>query len=149
MEGLIQDVRQAVRALRRRPGFTLTAVLTLAIGIGANAAVFTIVDALLLRPLPFGDRSARVVSLHSTHPTQPEDWPDARLSGPDLDDLRRSTRLLEDVAGYLGRNFTVAETAGLAERVRGGGVTPNLFPLLGVQPALGRFFLAEEAQPIG
>jgi predicted permease len=149
MEGLIQDVRQAVRALRRRPGFTLTAVLTLAIGIGANAAVFTIVDALLLRPLPFGDRSARVVSLHSTHPTQPEDWPDARLSGPDLDDLRRSTRLLEDVAGYLGRNFTVAETAGLAERVRGGGVTPNLFPLLGVQPALGRFFVAEEAQPIG
>ena len=149
MDGLLQDVRHAVRALRRRPGFTLTALLTLAIGIGANAAVFTIVDALLLRPLPFGDRSARVVSLHSTHPTQAEDWPDARLSGPDLDDLRRSTRRLEDVAGYLGRNFTVAETAGLAERVRGGGVTPNLFPLLGVQPALGRHFLAEEAQPIG
>lgn len=145
MDGLIHDLRHAIRALRRRPGFTLIALLTLAVGIGANAAVFTIVDALLLRPLPFGDRSARVVSLHSTHPSQREDWQDARLSGPDLEDLRRSTRVLEDVAGYVGRNFTVGTGGEAAERVGGGGVTPNLFPMLGVHPARGRHFLPEEA----
>jgi predicted permease len=148
MDRLAQDVRYALRSLRHRPAFTVTAIVTLAVGIGANAAVFTMVDALLLRPLPFGPRSDRVVSLHSTHPTQAEDWPDSRLSFPDFADIRRSTRLMEDVAAYGSRNFTLAAEEE-AERIRGGSVTPNLFPLLGAQPILGRQFRPEEAQPPG
>ncbi|HUG53264.1 MAG TPA: ABC transporter permease [Vicinamibacteria bacterium] len=148
MDGLIQDLRYGVRGLVRRPGFALVALLTLAIGIGANAAIFTMVDALLLKPLPFGDRSARVVSLHSTHRTQAEDWDDSRLSYADLEDVRRSSRRLEDLGGYAARAFTLA-AHDEAERIRGGSVTPNLFPMLGAQPALGRHFLPEEAQAPG
>ena len=101
MDGLLKDIRHAVRGLARRPGFTVVALLTLAVGVGANAAVFTMVDALMLAPLPFGDRSERVVSLHSTHATQPEDWPDSRLSFADFEDVKASSRLLEDVGGYV------------------------------------------------
>src|SRR5687767_4449122 len=116
MDSLLNDVRHAARGLARRPAFTATALLTLAVGIGANAAVFTMVDALLLAPLPFGERSERIVSLHSTHATQPEDWPDSRLSFADLEDVRAASRLLEDVGGYIPRGFTLAAD-GSAERV--------------------------------
>jgi predicted permease len=144
MDSLLKDVRHAARGLARRPAFTATALLTLAVGIGANAAVFTMVDALLLAPLPFGERSERIVSLHSTHVTQPEDWPDSRLSFADLEDVRAASRLLEDVGGYIPRGFTLAAD-GAAERVQGGSVTPNLFALIGARPLLGRLFRPEEA----
>ncbi len=147
-DSLIGDIRFAVRSLVRRPAFTLTALLTLGLGIGANSAVFSMVNALLLRPLPLGERGERVVTLHSTHASQPADWPDSRLSFPDMQDVRDSARSLEDVAGYAGRNFTIVE-AGEAERIRGGSVTPNLFRLLGLQPMLGRHFNDDEAQPPG
>jgi predicted permease len=147
MESLVKDVRQALRGLARRPGFTSVALLTLAVGVAANAAVFTMVDALMLAPLPFGERSERVVSLHSTHATQPEDWPDSRLSFADYEDVKASSRLLEDVGAYVSRGFTLTAD-GLAERVQGGSITPNLFELLRVRPLLGRTFRADEgAQP--
>src|SRR5687768_14474670 len=95
------DLRQAVRSLLKRPGFTLAALATLALGIGANSAVFSMVNGVLLRPLPFGERTDRVITLHSTHPSQPEDWEDNRLSWADLQELRKNTRTLEDAAGYL------------------------------------------------
>ena len=143
---IFDDLRFAFRALRSRPGFLLVAVATLGIAIGANIAVFTLVNAVLLRPLPFGDRSDRVVSVHAVYGSATDDWEDARLSYADLQDLRR-TGVLEDAAGYVGRNFTLAE--GAAERVRGGSVTPNLFPLLGVAPVLGRSFRTEDAAEPG
>ena len=148
MDGLIQDVRYGLRSLVRRPGFALVALLTLAVGIGANAAIFTMVDALLLRPLPFGDRSERVVSVHSTHRTQAQDWDNSRLSFADLEDMARSRRTLENVGGYVPRAFTLAVEDDAA-RVRGGSITPNLFPLLRAQPAQGRQFLPEEGQVPG
>ncbi len=147
MPSVFQDLAQAIRGLRKRPGFTLAALLTLAIGIGANVTVFSIVNALLLRPLPFGDRSDRVVTLHSTHPLQSEDWEDSRVSYRDLVDLQRESRSFDDVAGLVARNFSVTTDAD-AERLLGESVTPNLFPLLGVEPMLGRNFVPEEgAEP--
>ena len=148
MPSVFQEVSQAFRALRKRPGFAFAALMTLAVGIGANVTVFSVVNALLLRPLPFGDRSERVVTLHSTHPMQPEDWEDSRLSYPDLLDVQREAASLEAVAGFLSRNFTVTNETD-AERLLGESVTPNLFPLLGVAPILGRNFLPEEAAAPG
>ncbi|MET0168523.1 MAG: ABC transporter permease, partial [Vicinamibacterales bacterium] len=148
MPTYFQDLSQAIRGLRRRPGFLVGALVTLALGIGANVTVFSLVNALLLRPLPFGDRSDRVVTLHSTHRLQPEDWGDSDLSYPDFVDVRRESQSFEDVAGFLGRNFTVT-SASDAERLLGVSVTPELFPMLGVDPILGRHFTADEAAPPG
>ena len=111
MATLLQDISHAIRGLRRRPGFLIAALLTLAVGIGANVTVFSIVDALLLRPLPFGERSDRVVTLHSTHRLQAEDWNDSKLSYPDLLDLQRQSSSFEGVGGFLFRNFTVTTEA--------------------------------------
>jgi putative ABC transport system permease protein len=148
MPTYFQDLAQAIRGLARRPAFVAAAVLTLAIGIGANVTVFSLVNALLLRPLPFGDRSSRVVTLHSTHHLQPEDWGDSRLSYRDLVDLHQQARSFEGVGGFIGRNFTVT-TDTEAERLLGVSVTPELFSLLGTEPMLGRHFVAEEAAAPG
>jgi putative ABC transport system permease protein len=140
---MIQDVRIAFRSLAKARAFTVAALLTLGLGIGANTVVFSLVNALLLRPLPFGEATDRIVSIHSIHPTQfPEGWDDADVSYADLNDIARESVLLEDVAGYLGRGFTLYEED--VVRIRGGSVTPNLFDLLGVEPILGRSFREEE-----
>ncbi len=147
-DGLTADLRLAGRRLARRPGFALAALATLGLGIGATSMVFTIVNALLLRPLPLGDHGERVVTLHSTHKSQAEDWEDSTLSYADLVDLRAHTRGLEDAAGYVGGGFTLT-AGGESERLRGGSVTPNLFGLLGLQPAIGRGFRDEDAEDFG
>jgi predicted permease len=143
-----QDVSHALRSLRKRPGFTAAALVTIAVGIGANVTVFSLVNALLLRPLPFGDRSDRVVTLHSTHRLQPEDWEEARVSYPDLLDIRRESHSFDDVGGMVLRNFTVTTDAD-AERLLGISVTPDLFPALGITPLLGRTFAADEGAAPG
>ncbi|MGH9456676.1 MAG: ADOP family duplicated permease [Thermoanaerobaculia bacterium] len=141
------DLRFALRALGRSPGFALAAIATLALGLGANALVFSLVDALILRPLPFGERTARLVTLHSTHPTQARDWDDSPISYADLVDLRERTTAFEAIEGYAERNFSLIgpETT---ERVAGASVTPGLFRLLGMQPIVGRDFREDEgAEP--
>ena len=143
---MLDDLRLAVRGLRRQPGFLVVALLTLGLAIGANVAVFTLVNAILLRPMPFGDRSDRIVSVHATHASRAEDWADARLSYPDLLDLR-AAGVLEQAEGFVSRNFTLGD--GQAERVIGGSVTPGLFDLLGITPVAGRTFRADEAAPPG
>jgi putative ABC transport system permease protein len=145
---LVRDVRIALRRLLQRPGFTAAALAILALGIGANTVVFTIVNAWFLRPLPFGERSPRVVTLHATHATQAEDWGDSPVAYDDLLDLRAEGRTFAAVGGHVGRNFSLA-LSGDSERVNGGSVTPDLFPLLGVAPVLGRGFREDEAQPPG
>lgn len=145
---ILSDLRLATRTLRKVPGFTTAAVLTLALGIGAHTVVYAIVDAMLLRPLPFGDRSDRLVTVHSTHPTQAQDWDDADLSYADLVDLREASGTLERLEGVLHRNFSVATTDDAA-RVLGASITPGLFPMLGASPAEGRLFREEDAAQPG
>jgi len=149
VSALLQDIRYACRSLTGRPGFAAAALVTIAIGIGANVTVFSIVNALVLRPLPFGERSDRVVTLYSTHAQQPEDWGwnDSSVSLLDLQDFR-DAGAFDALGGYMGRNFTLTGDEA-AERVRGGSVTPDLFPLLGIQPLFGRHFRADEAAPPG
>ena len=147
MPVILQDLSYALRGLRTRPGFFLAAVATLAVGIGANVTVFSLVNALLLRPLPFGDRSDRVVMLHSTHAQQAEDWDDARVSYFDYLDVRAHSRSFERLGVFVHRNFTV--TTAEAERLLGLSVTPDLFAGLGIHPMLGRHFIIFHRQTSG
>src|SRR5688572_3698847 len=151
MSGLLRDLWHAWRGLRQKPGFLVAALLTLAIGIGANITIFSIVNGLSLRPMPFGDRTDRLVTLHPTHPTQPQEepgWGEAEISIPDMIDFRRASSI-EGIGGYLFRNFVLSGDVTSAERVQGGSVTPDLFPILGVDPMMGRHFLPEEAAAPG
>jgi len=144
---MLQDLRFAMRSLVRARGFSIAAVLTLAVGIGANTIVYGVVNGLVLRPLPFGDRGDRLVTLHSTHPTQAQDWDDSDVSYPDLLDIRAGARSLDAVEGLINRNLSLsAEDA--TERVVGASVTPGLFTLLGVRPQMGRDFVeGDGAEP--
>ena len=142
----LDDIRLALRGLRRQPGLVIVALLTLGIAISANITVFSIVNATLLRPLPFGDRSDRIVSVHAAHASEAEDWADAEISFRDLQDLR-AAGALEDAAGIVDRNLILQD--GDTERVLGGSVTPNLFAVLGIAPILGRQFRDEDAAPPG
>ena len=145
---MLGDLKSAVRGLVQARGLTAAAVATLALGVGATTLVWGIVDGLVLRPLPFGERTPRLVTLHSTHPTQQQDWDDSGVSYADLRDLREGARTLAAAEGVLGRNLSLA-TDGASERVLGASVTPGLFALLGVEPALGRGFRADEAAEPG
>ena|SRR6185436_4649643 len=138
MDGLLQDIRFGLRMLRKSPGFTLAVVLTLALGIGANTAIFSVVDAVLFRPLPLQDPE-RLVTLW----THPQDHPEERgpVSLPDFRDYERQNRSLEGLAAYASNMFLIAGTEG-PDYVRGVFVSPAFFRLLGVRPIVGRI-LAE------
>ena len=144
---MLQDLRFAVRSLVRARGFSIAAVLTLALGIGANTVVYGVMNGLVLRPLPFGDRGDRLVTLHSTHPTQAQDWDDSDVSYPDLLDIRAGSRTLAAVEGVINRNLSLS-AEDETERVVAASVTPGLFALLGVRPQMGRDFVEEDgAEP--
>src|SRR5262245_49297804 len=143
MGQLIQNVRYAVRALQRSPGFTTVAVLSLALGIGANTAIFSLTSAVLLRPLPFADPERLVMV-----------WEDAEWAGFPRNDLapanyvdfKTQNRTLEDLAAMDGRSFNLTDD-GEPEQIDAAGVTSNFFPLLGIKTALGRVFVPEEDRP--
>ncbi len=140
MENLLQDLRYAARLLARQPGFTLVAVLTLALGIGANTALFSIVNGVLLRPLPYPEPE-RLVWFHETQPALSQ----APFSAADFLDYRIQNQSFENIAAGRPLNYNLTG-AGQPERVRGAVVTSNFFSLLGVAPGLGRAFLAEEGR---
>lgn len=142
------DVRLAVITLRRSPLFATMAVATLGLGIGANGVVFSVVDQLLVRPLPFGERSPRLITLHSTHATQAVAWDDADLSVADVEDVRTSARSLDRVEGFFPRNLSLAGAED-SERMAGASVTAGLFGMLDVRPWLGRGFRADDAAEPG
>ena len=141
---MLQDLRFSIRSLLHAPGFAAAAVLTLGLGIGVTTIVFSIVDGLLLRPLPYGERSDRLVTLHSTHPTETArtQIDDAGVSYADAMDFRDATRSFEAIELVGTRSVSLASDND-SERVAAAAVTPGLFRMLGVAPALGRDF--EEA----
>jgi predicted permease len=146
IETLIQDVRYGGRMLRKNPGFTAVAALTLALGIGVNTAIFSFADALLFRPLPVKD-PARVVTLFRRNVEHPQDY--SYFSHPAFLDLRRSVReIFADLLAYSSMPVNLS-TEGSNERVDGEIVSGNYFTLLGVRPALGRGFLPEEDETTG
>ncbi len=144
MRNFLQDVRYGARMLFKMPGFTIVAVLALALGIGANTAIFSVVNSVLLRALPY-EGAERLVTLNTG--TSPTVEPRGPLSYPDLLDYRNQTQTLEYIAGYEGVG-TVMSSGGAGgdepERVRGAKVMADLFPLLGVKAAQGRVFTREE-----
>jgi putative ABC transport system permease protein len=150
MGGLLRDLVHAWRGLKQQPGFLLAALLTLAIGIGANVTIFSLVNGLSLRPMPFGDRTDRLVTIHPTHRFNNEQpgWGDAEISYRDLLDFR-SASSVEGIGAYFLRNFVLSGDAASAERVLGGSISPNLFPMLGIEPMMGRQFLDEEGTAPG
>ena len=145
LEDLVKDARFAARTLRKNPGFTAIAALTLALGIGANTAIFSMVEAVLLRPLPYpeGDRLAMV-------------WEDVRLpqyqsarntpAPGNYVDWKTQNTVFEDMAAEDYRSWSLTGS-GEAMRVTGEGVTANLFSVMRVYPALGRAFTPEEDHP--
>ena len=142
---LVQDLRFALRQMWKRPGFTLVVVITLALGIGANTAIFSLLDAVLLRPLPY-DRPQELVKVWSrfTGIGLPNDqnW----ISAPEFRDIQELNRSFSDVAAINAGSFNLG-SRGNPQRIVGAAVSPSLFHMLGVQPVLGRAFLPEEAQP--
>ena len=139
MTMLWQDIRYALRVLRKSPGFAVVAVLTLALGIGANTAIFTIVYGVLLRPLPF-PQPDRIVQLAESYQAEM----DAKgLTAAELNRLRRYSEPFEYMAGYTGVGYNLA-AGNVAEHLRGMPVNAEYFRVLGIHPALGRDFLDEE-----
>jgi predicted permease len=134
-----QDVRYALRGFRRNPVFAITAVATLALGIGATTAIFSAVNALLLRPLPY-KQADRLVGLTSVWPTRHENV----LISPDFVAAQSAAKSFSQFGGYCLSNGDNLTGAGGAVQVSRANVTANLFPLLGVMPQLGRNFLSEE-----
>jgi predicted permease len=142
MNTILQDLRYALRALHKSPGFTAAVVLTLSLGIGANTAIFSIVNALLLRDLPHVTRPEALLLIGRTVNDDGFDT----FSYPDYVDLRDQTRTFQDIAAATNAPVHVSGTAA-TERARGGIVSGNYFAVLGTSPVQGRFFTPDEDRP--
>ena len=139
MGTLLQNLRYTSRQLIKAPAFALTAVLTLAIGIGGVTAVFSVVQAVILRPLPFKD-PARLVSLHERFD---QDAHELRMSAPDVLIFERESQAFSGVGGFIASAYELTG-AGAPFNARAERVTSSLFPLLGIDPMLGRTFTRQE-----
>ena len=148
MYNVAQDIRFALRQLRKSLGFTVMATLTLALGIGAATAVFSLVDAVLLRPLPF-PQPERLVVLQTLSKSRSGEGPAMvpnDTSYPNFFDWRDRARSFESLASYTATSLTVGVSNGPAQRVDGMTVSSDFFRVLGVNPAIGRSFLRTEEQ---
>ncbi|UCC72914.1 MAG: ABC transporter permease [Gemmatimonadota bacterium] len=143
MRGVWQDLRYGFRQLRKNPGFTLVAVISLALGIGANTAIFSVVNGVLLRPLPYGEPE-RVVHILSLQQGQlvPRH---SNLAYPEIEDMGNESESFSQISAF--RSWTpILYGTGEPTRVNGSSVSAGFFQILGTQPALGRFFLPEEEE---
>jgi len=143
MQNFLYDLRFAIRQLRNTPGMALLAILTLALGVGANTAIFTVIDSVLLRPLPYvhSDRLVFIGPSGDKPSFGSTSWLNYR-------DVQTQSKLLEDAAGY-AEDVSVLETKDSSVSVVAPRVTPNLFTMLGQKPLLGRTFSDLEGQPGG
>jgi len=143
VENFAIDVRYGLRSLRRSPGFTLIVVLTLALGIGANSAIFSVINAVVLRPLPFPNASQLAdVCARSTL----FDFEHLGVSLPDIADIRASSSSLSDLSPY---RWSSKEISGGSkpEQIEGAEISQDFFPDLGIKPSLGRTFVSSDMQP--
>lgn len=145
-EDLRQDIVFGLRVLRRNPVFSLVAVVTLALGIGANTALFSITNAVVFRPLPFAEPERLLTLWESSAKSE-----DSRtiVSPANYLDWREQNRSFEEMGAYTEDFYNISEDDTRPERVAGANVTPSLFRALGVRPLLGRLFLPEEARRDG
>ena len=143
MSSLFQDVRYGLRMLRKQPGFTAVLVLTLALGIGANTAVFSVLNALVLRPLPYEDPDKLVVLSGTQDGTVVHN---GMVSYADLEDFRAQSESFEEIAALHATSFTLSDEGGL-ERIDGAYVSAEFFSLLGVEAMRGRLFQPGEDEP--
>ena len=146
MESMFEDLRYSLRALARSPSFTLVAVVGLALGIGANSAIFTAMNAVLLRPLPYKEAEQLVLLWELNRHNGDHE---IKASAPDYIDWKEQNSVFQDIAAFnansdLGLNLS---EAGHPERISATSVTGNLFSVLGVTPSLGRSFLPDEERP--
>ena len=140
-----QDLRYALRMLGKSPGFTAVAVLTLALGMGANSAIFSVINGVLLKPLPYHEPQQLVTvwgRFTGIGLPNERNW----FSVPEFHDLQELSRSLSGVAAMTDASFNIT-AGGIPERVEGAAVSPTLFTMLGINAVAGRVFLAEEAQP--
>lgn len=146
MQSFWQDLRFGARLLRKQPGFTAVAIFTLALGIGANTAIFSVVKGVLLQPLPYA-APERLVTLWERHPNKGMEQ--ELVTPPNLSDWQAQQRVFEPLAFWTGdTEFNLVQTDG-SEKIRASYISANLFPTLGVQPLKGRAFLPEEDQKEG
>jgi putative ABC transport system permease protein len=145
LDEIRQDIRYTFRTLRRNPGFAAVAVLTLALGIGANTSIFSVVYAALLKPLPYTNPD-ELVAMSVYVPQLRSQFPSLPVRAVDFEEFRRSNSVFSGMAAVRERDFNLT-SRGEPERLYGARVSANLFPLLGVQPQLGRTFLSEEDTP--
>jgi putative ABC transport system permease protein len=148
MRILLQDLRYALRMLLKGRGFTITTILTLALGIGVNSAIFSVINTVLLRPLPY-PKQEQLMVLSEVNPKKNMDQ--VPVSPPDLADWKSQTRVLENMAAYRsGSSASFNLTSGAEpERIQGAFVSADLFHVLGVQPTRGRNFTADEEKAGG
>jgi MacB-like periplasmic core domain len=144
LNSLLKDLRHSFRMLHKNPEFTLIAVLTLALGIGANTAIFSVVNSFALRPLPVKDPSRLVVVAQQSQDSSFL----GSLSYPDLLDYRAKSDAFSEMAGF-SIDFAGLSTGASARRIVVGYVTGNYFSMLGVQPAVGRLILPTEGEHLG
>ena len=143
MTKLLQDLRYALRTLLMKPGFALIAIVTLGLGIGANTAIFSFVNGILLRPLPYPEPD-RLALIKET--AFKRGMPEMGISFPNFLDWRARNHVFEDIATYQGANFSLTG-AGEPQQVRGARVSHGLFEILRVPPLMGQTFTADEDRP--
>ena len=143
MQTLLQDIRFGLRMLLKSPSISIVATIALALGIGANTAIFSVVNAVLLRPLPFPDPDS-LVAIYETDTQRGQQR--GSHSYPNFFDLRAQNTVFERVACYHSADY-IMTGRGEPARLQGSVVTADLFPLLGVAPVLGRTFHPDEDKP--